>query len=191
MSKNKIVAFVICISCFIAGALCQRYYDTQGQRRVARVISQISASAQNATPVSTKKDLVVSKNTATEHYTADVCLVWCFDNRFAALRDEFIKTRGYKRVDPVYVAGGGKDILSNDGYIIDQIRKSCALHHTKEVVLMVHTGCGAYGGKENPSFYAEELSLIKRVTTELLKDVEHPPKVTTVLAQYDGLYETH
>jgi len=51
----------------------------------------------------------------------------------------------------VKVAGGAKSLASPEresdrAFLLDQIRKSIALHHTKKVILMAHSDCGAYGG---------------------------------------------
>ena len=36
-----------------------------------------------------------------EHYKADACVVWCFDDRFSDLLEAFKKERGFKRIDVV------------------------------------------------------------------------------------------
>lgn len=86
-----------------------------------------------------------------EHYTADAAIVWCFDDGWRNALAKFEKARGYKCVDEIKCAGGakllarGSDALSA-AFILNQIKLSLNLHHTKRVVLMTHSDCGAYGG---------------------------------------------
>lgn len=189
ISKFKIFAmFVVGI---IVGALSYRYYSVGNQRRISQVITKAAASLSNSRPNVLKNTPLVAQGVPTKHYTADACIVWCFDVRFSALYGEFVRIRGYKEVDRVNVAGGSKDILSDDGYIIGQIKKSCALHHTKEVILMLHLGCGAYDEREDAPFYLNELALIKSVVIELLQAAGYSPRVSLLLAKFDGLYEVN
>ena len=46
-----------------------------------------------------------------EHYVADACVVWCFDNRFSVLLQAF--TKGVKNIDLVKVAGGAKALAGD------------------------------------------------------------------------------
>jgi hypothetical protein len=93
-----------------------------------------------------------------EHYTADACIVWCFDDRFSDLLEAFKKERGFKHADVVKCAGGAK-ALAADGsngltagggperdFVLNQIKTSIKLHKTPIVILMVHIDCGGYGG---------------------------------------------
>ena len=86
-----------------------------------------------------------------ERYTADAAVVWCFDHRFDLVLHKLLKKIGVERFDPILVAGGAKNLSSptteNDRqFVLDQIRSSIRLHGTKNVILMLHSDCGAYGG---------------------------------------------
>jgi carbonic anhydrase-like protein len=86
-----------------------------------------------------------------ERYTADAAVVWCFDHRFDLVLHKLLKKIGVERFDPILVAGGAKNLSSpgteNDRqFVLDQIRSSMRLHSTKNVILMLHSDCGAYGG---------------------------------------------
>ena len=48
-----------------------------------------------------------------DHYTADACIVWCFDNRFWPAFEEFLKSKQVRHFDPVMVAGGSLHIPTN------------------------------------------------------------------------------
>ncbi|MEK7066261.1 MAG: hypothetical protein AAB965_01650, partial [Patescibacteria group bacterium] len=97
---NKWKLFLAVLIGVVIGASSVKYYDLASRRRINKVVAQVSASVRNTTPSVVKKDLVISKESSRRHYVADVCLVWCFDNRFSSLRAEFIRMKGYKEVDP-------------------------------------------------------------------------------------------
>lgn len=86
-----------------------------------------------------------------ERYTADAAVVWCFDHRFDLVLHKLLKKICVERFDPILVAGGAKNLASpateNDRqFVLEQIRTSMRLHGTKDVILMLHSDCGAYGG---------------------------------------------
>jgi carbonic anhydrase len=101
---------------------------------------------------------VISFDLQKGHYTADACVVWCFDDRFYKLLKAFGKQEGFKNIDLVKIAGGAKALASagvessNGGsnpdrdFVLGQIKTSMRLHGTKRVMLMVHRDCGGYGG---------------------------------------------
>src|SRR3989344_4349397 len=138
-----------------------------------------------------------------KHYKADVCLVWCFDDRFTGLLGELNKF-GFKNVDLVKVAGGamgltGRGSAGNDNamnYIADQVEKSIKLHHTPLVVLMVHTDCGAYKaiglpvkGESEVELLREDLKSAKEELFRYLARKEHWPMIKTYLVDFEGLWE--
>jgi hypothetical protein len=86
-----------------------------------------------------------------EKYQCDAAVVWCFDNRFETGFRKFLKRIGVFHSDPIKIAGGAKSLASpeheNDReFLLQQLRKSIALHGAKRIVLMLHSDCGAYGG---------------------------------------------
>ena len=88
---------------------------------------------------------------AGEHYTADAVVVWCFDYGFTPALDELKEKLGLRVIDLVSVAGGAKNLLptadkSDRDFVLGQIDDSNRLHHTKRVILMTHSDCGAFGG---------------------------------------------
>jgi hypothetical protein len=88
-----------------------------------------------------------------DRYQCDAAIVWCFDNRFELGFRKFLKRIGVRFSDPIKIAGGAKSLASPEietdrEFVLGQIRKSIQLHHTKRVILMVHSDCGAYGGLE-------------------------------------------
>jgi len=86
-----------------------------------------------------------------EDYKADAAVVWCFDHRFHLVVQKLLKKIGVKYFDLIVAAGGAKNLSSpgseNDRqFVMGQIRSSIRLHGTQNVILMVHSDCGAYGG---------------------------------------------
>lgn len=86
-----------------------------------------------------------------EHYTADIFVVWCFDDRFREAQMAFLGHMGIGHRDPESPAGGGKILFdpeeeSDRTYFCRELEKSIALHHTREVWLFTHHACGACGG---------------------------------------------
>ena len=86
-----------------------------------------------------------------EDYKADAAVVWCFDHRFQLVLHKLLKKIGVDRFDLITAAGGAKNLSSpgseNDRqFVMGQIRSSIRLHGTKNVILMVHSDCGGYGG---------------------------------------------
>ena len=86
-----------------------------------------------------------------EKYQCDAAILWCFDNRFELGFRKFLKRIGVANCDPIKIAGGAKCIASPEHesdreFVLEQIRKSIRLHGTRNVILMVHSDCGAYGG---------------------------------------------
>ena len=89
-----------------------------------------------------------------EKYQSDAAVVWCYDNRFELVFRKLLKRLGVVYSDPIRVAGGAKSLASPAAesereFVLDQIRKSIALHNTSRVILMLHSDCGAYGGLEH------------------------------------------
>ena len=128
-----------------------------------------------------------------KHYTADACVVWCFDDRFTALLGK-LEMLGWKNVDLVKVAGGAKDLASGGPgaeFILDQIDKSVRLHHTKLIALMVHKSCGAYGKlevKDEKEFLTGELEKAVARVRELVRSKGYEAEVKAFLADFEALY---
>src|SRR3989344_2903432 len=87
-----------------------------------------------------------------EHYQAEAVVIWCFDARFSPALEELKQKLGLKKIDLVSVAGGAKalavlnDEASEKAYLLQQVAVSVKLHQARQVVLMTHSDCGAFGG---------------------------------------------
>jgi len=130
-----------------------------------------------------------------DHYEADACVVWCFDDRFYKLLKAFGKHVGFNHIDLVKVAGGAKALAEDDSsernFVLSQILASIRLHGTKKIILMLHRDCGAYGGskqfsnsEQETAYYEDRLRTAKNFVS---KEVSIP--VEAYFADFDGLRE--
>ncbi|MDR3582035.1 MAG: hypothetical protein P4L67_02045 [Candidatus Pacebacteria bacterium] len=145
--------------------------------------------------MATLTDPAVKFKSQSEHYTADACVVWCYDDRFYKLLKAFGKKQGFKNIDLVKVAGGAKALAGEAGadrdFVIGQVKTSVRLHGTKRVILMLHRDCGAYGGSksfEDPekerAYYESQL----RAARDFVKKEAPAIPVDAYFADFDGLY---
>ena len=137
---------------------------------------------------------LIKYNSPKEHYTADACIVWCFDDRFTGLLKE-LNRFGFKNIDLIKVAGGAKGLIGPESaraFLLDQIEKSIKLHHAPLIILMVHKNCGAYGtlsAVDENGFFSKELKQAKINLEVFLEAAKHTAKVKIYLADFDGLWE--
>jgi carbonic anhydrase len=133
-----------------------------------------------------------------EHYVADAAVVWCFDHRFHAGFEKFLKRNGAVRTDVIKIAGGAKSLVSPEreadrAFVLDQIEKSIRLHATKRVILMVHSDCGAYGGLavfgNNPSREAVHHAGELRRAAKYVRDCIPGVEVEAYLVDFEGVWQ--
>lgn len=131
-----------------------------------------------------------------EHYIADACVVWCFDDRFYKLLKAFGKHENFGYIDLVKVAGGAKALAGDPSperdFLLDQIKTSIRLHGTKRVILMLHRDCGGYGGSKsfaNAGAEREELmGRLHRARAFVGKELPELAAVDAYFADFDGLH---
>ena len=144
------------------------------------------------------EDKILAFSSPKEHYIADACIVWCFDDRFYKLLKAFGKQEGFRNIDLVKIAGGAKalagDATSDRDFVLGQIKASGRLHGTKRVVLMLHRDCGGYGGSKSfANADTEKAELMKQLhqaqdfVKREMSGVESLV-VDAVFADFDGLY---
>jgi len=133
-----------------------------------------------------------------EKYECDAVIVWCFDNRFNLAFSKFLKRRGIENADPIKVAGGAKCLATPDqdaerSFVLEQIRKSIRLHHTKRAILMVHSDCGAYGGlaafENDEQGETEHHENELRKAVEFLRSQEPQLEIWAFHVNFDGIWE--
>ena len=86
-----------------------------------------------------------------EVYTADACVISCFDARFDLAIRKFLKRRGIGIYDHVKIPGSAKSLAAPecDGdrdFVLRMIRTSIRLHRPDRVLILGHADCGAYPG---------------------------------------------
>ena len=87
-------------------------------------------------------------------HTCDALIVSCIDFRFQKYIQKWLrKTFKNKTYDYVGFAGGTKDLKT----IMKQLDISVRLHKIKQVVLMHHEECGAYGKDSTPDRHTKDL----------------------------------
>jgi carbonic anhydrase len=133
-----------------------------------------------------------------EHYNANACVVWCFDDRFYKLLKAFGKQEGFDHIDLVKIAGGAKALAGEASpdrdFVLNQIKTSVRLHGTKRVVLMLHRDCGAYGGSKSfADADTENAELVKQLHQAqdfVKKEFQELPEISVhaYRAEFDGLY---
>ena len=140
-------------------------------------------------------EIVFPFSSPKEHYKADACIVWCFDNRFWELLNAFIKERQFRNFDPVIVAGGAKTlgtIVDGKLYLPDQIRTSITLHKTPRIILMTHSDCGAFGGlsafgNDPEREFAEHSKILTEAAAYVKQQLGEGLEVEAHFADFDGL----
>lgn len=86
-------------------------------------------------------------------HTCKALIIHCIDFRLQpALREYLENKKLFGSVDVVSIAGAVKDLVRSDqpqsAVLFRQVQISHNLHAIKEVYLVNHTDCGAYGGHE-------------------------------------------
>lgn len=140
-------------------------------------------------------DPIISFGSSKDHYTADACVVWCFDDRFYKLLKAFGRQENFVHIDLIKIAGGAKalagDVSPERDFVLDQIRTSVRLHGTTRIILMLHLDCGAYGGSKSfANIDAEKAELGKQLhqAQDLVKKEVPGVRVEGCFADFDGLY---
>jgi hypothetical protein len=124
------------------------------------------------------------------------CLFWCIDDRYSKLREELIRSRGFKNIDIIQTAGGAKAFVgegpaSDRMFLLGQAKLSLRLHKAKRVILTLHIDCGGYGGSKafrndhDAEFRHHEEALVNayRFLADELPGIE----IELYIADFDGL----
>lgn len=115
-------------------------------------------------------------------HTCQALVATCIDFRFQEFIDNWIKENlGIKNHDRVSFAGGVKDFET----IQNQITISKRLHDIKEIVLINHEDCGAYGEAGTPEKHSQDLKL----ASEKLKSQFPDLTIKTFYLHLDGTFE--
>jgi len=115
-------------------------------------------------------------------HACDAIVVSCIDFRFQKyIRNWLDKNLKGKTYDYVGFAGGTKFLET----VLKQIEISVKLHNIKQVILMHHENCGAYGTQSTPEKHAQDLRKAQNV---ILSKYPHL-QITLYYLHLDGTFE--
>lgn len=115
-------------------------------------------------------------------HIAQAFVVACMDFRFQKYLHEWLATQMQdKTYDFVGYAGSTKSL----DVIMSQLDISKRLHEIKEVVLIHHEDCGAYGAESTPERHATDLHKAKDVILKKYPDLQ----IRTLYLHLDGTFE--
>lgn len=150
---------------------------------------------------------IVSLTVDKHHYEADAAIFWCVDDRFSGrygradgdrrLLDEFIREKGFSRIDLFIIAGGAKGFADveetlDKTFLFSQLEKSIQLHKPTSIIFMVHADCGAYARTfvtpdAEHEFYANELTRAGEAVERFLQEREVSIPIELYFAHFEGL----
>lgn len=118
------------------------------------------------------------------NHTCDAFVVACIDFRFQKYLKKWLEenfSSNNKTYDFVGFAGASKNLET----IMGQLDISVRLHHVKEVVLIHHEECGAYGAESTHDRHAQDLNKTKKTILEKYPDL----LVSLYYLHLDGEFE--
>jgi len=102
-------------------------------------------------------------------HSCQAMVVHCIDFRFQKMLNDFLESSiGEAGYDRMGVAGVTKDL----NLFMAQLEISHRLHHIKQVVIIHHENCGAYGEESTPQKHNEELIKAKTAVSAKYPDLE-------------------
>jgi len=133
-------------------------------------------------------DKILHFDSPQEVYTADACVITCFDARFDAVVRKFLKKRGVMLYDHVKIPGSAKALGAPDSpgdrdFVMRMIRTSMRLHRPPMVLMFGHNDCGAYPGQPVEAVTADLLK-----AADVLRDSEFSGPVESYFTDFDGVY---
>jgi carbonic anhydrase len=115
-------------------------------------------------------------------HISDAFIVSCMDFRFQKyIRKWLDKNMGDKTYDYVGFAGASKDLKT----IMMQLDISVRLHHIKQVILIHHEDCGAYGKESTHERHVKDLKKAQAVINAIYPDLQ----VNLYYLHLDGKFE--
>lgn len=98
------------------------------------------------------------------YHACDAVVVGCMDFRFKDyMRKFFDEYLSGKQYDTIRYAGATKELY----IVLNQIDISVRLHKIKQVVLVHHEDCGAYGNESSFERHSEDLKKAQKVLQTL------------------------
>ena len=115
-------------------------------------------------------------------HVCDACIVTCIDFRFQDYVRKFTNENlAGKKFDLIGWAGSTKNL----DLVMGQIDISVRLHQIKQVILIHHEECGAYGAESTPERHAIDLKMAREKVL-----AAHPQlQVELYYLKLDGTFE--
>jgi len=123
------------------------------------------------------------------------CLIFCMDFRFREKLDAFLVEEGLDRdgVDVIRVAGASYSLArprepGDREFLMRQLELSRRLHGVRQIYLVHHEDCGAYGAEDVPddveeaALHAEDLGSVRKLLEERFPGME----ILTYFLRLDG-----
>jgi hypothetical protein len=123
-----------------------------------------------------------------EVYTADACVISCFDARFDVALRKFLKRRGIFTYDNVRIPGSAKSLAAPEcpgdlDFVLRMIRTSIRLHRPACALIVAHNDCGAY-----PETPVEVVATDVVRAAEVIRTNMPSLPVEGYFADFDGMY---
>ena len=123
-----------------------------------------------------------------EVYTADACVISCFDARFDLAVRKFLKRRGIATYDNVKIPGSAKSLADPEcpgdrDFVLRMVRTSIRLHRPERALLLAHNDCGAYPGVPRRTVAADVVR-----AAQVLLAAEPSLTVECYFTDFDGVY---
>jgi hypothetical protein len=123
-----------------------------------------------------------------EVYTADACVISCFDARFDLAIRKFLKRCGIAIFDHVKIPGSAKALADpecegDSDFVLRMIRTSIRLHRPSRALILAHTDCGAYPGVPIDTVTADVIR-----AAEIVRTREPSLSVEGYFTDFDGVY---
>jgi hypothetical protein len=123
-----------------------------------------------------------------EVYTADACVISCFDARFDLATRKFLKRCGVVTCDHVKIPGSAKSLAAPEcegdrDFVLRMIGTSVRLHRPARMILLAHNECGAYPGVPVETVAADVVC-----AADVIRANFPGMPVECFFADFDGIY---
>ena len=117
-------------------------------------------------------------------HSCRACVLYCIDFRFHRQLERFLREQDLDRegTDIVRIAGVAKGLAGSASaerdFIVNQLEISHRLHHTRQIYLVNHEDCGAYGleqevdSEQELACHREDLRAARQLLAERFPQIE-------------------
>jgi len=120
------------------------------------------------------------KKATNQVHSCQAIVVSCMDFRLSDHLTLWMLKNCPGGFDRVAIAGSVKNLP----FVLEQVELSKKLHHTKEVYLINHEDCGAYGADGTPERHKKDLAFAKRIISEKFPDMKVKTLYLTLAGEF-------